>query len=588
MPFPWNKVLVQNPLAPQIAAVAGQLLDEQYVLSARELTPDREEAYWACHPKHGAGGFQQFCDRFVKINETVTLPTGEKKSREIPMVLWDGQLEVIFDLAKGIWIVLLKGRQLGLTWLIVAYVVWLTVYRKHCVMVIINQELGYAEEFISRVLYVHDRLPIWLQKPTSTRNKKSLEWKKDGQNIQIFAKVGGEKVARSLSCDLIVLDEASRIDYLDKTMQAIQPGCESVGGQIVALSSSAGPQGFFHETWKEAFGDDGEKVRPDGRGPNGFKPIFLHWSKRNGRDAAWYARESQRLGKISPVAVKQEHPETPQEAFEHAAGRIYPLFRRETCVGTIERLPLNAIRYRAIDWGSAESPFVVLWLAHVPGKPGLLVSPKCPHTIREFFAYRWEDPDDVEDGKPQKPVKKDDHTCDAVRYAVTTFNLTGLVYVYREFYETQSVARGWNIMTEIEHIHRLSGWEEAPDEVLARWWPGDQGESYEASVADRSWAKAIATYNANDIPLRGHKVISIKQDKKELTDQPLIETLEGIRQVSALIDGSLDVEKYLTINRERLAVGALQRSGKHSTGGLEERSHAHLARRLLAREARRR
>lgn len=583
MPFPWTKTLVNNPLAPQIGAVAAQLLDQMAALSARELTPERVKAYVECHPKLGALGFQRFCERHVRINETVTLPTGEKKSRDIALDMFEAQLTVTPDLCKGTWLVLLKGRQLGLTWLVVAFVAWLITYRKNLVVVVVNQQLEYAEEFISRVCYVLDRLPVWMQKEPTTRNKKSLEWAKDGQRIKIRAIVGGEKAGRSLNVDLAILDEASRIPDLAKTMQALQPCVESVNGQIVALSSSAGPQGYFYESWKGAFGDDGEAIRADGKGPNGFKPIFLHWSQRRGRDAAWYAREAERLNAISPVALKQEHPETPQEAWEYASGRIYPLFRRETCVGEIARLPLNALRYRAIDWGSAESPFVCLWIAHVPGRSGFLVSNKCPNTIREFFAYRWDD--EIAQDKDQKPLKRDDHTCDAVRYAVTSFNLTGLVWVYREFYEVNSVAKGWNIMNEIEQLHRLSGWEEAPEEIRSRWWQGDAGENYEMSVADRSWAKAISTYNVNDFPLRGHKVISRKQDKKELTDRPLIETLEGIRQVAALIDGSIDIEKILPVTRERLAMRVLAQKGNFTTG-LEDRSLAHVARRLLSNQHR--
>lgn len=576
MPFPWNKTLVQNPLAGAISSVGTQLLDEIIANSARDLTPEREQQIRECSTQYGALGFERFCRRFVRISEVVTQPDGTKTSRDIPMDLFQAQEVVSSPLVKGKWLVLLKGRQLGLTWLIVAYVVWLLIYRKRLIVVVVNQQMEYAEEFIARVLYVFDRLPVWMQKEISARNKKTLEWRKNGQNIKIRAIVGGAKAGRSLNVDLAILDEASRIPELDATMQGIQPGVESQNGQIVALSSSAGPQGYFYESWRGAFGDDGEKLREDGTGPNGFMPIFLHWSMRRGRDAAWYARESERLNAISPVALKQEHPETPQEAWEYATGRIYPLFRRETCVGEIERLPLNALRYRAIDWGQSQSAFVCLWIAYIPGKPGFLVSKNCPNTIREFFAYRWDEDD------PEKPLKKDDHTCDAVRYAVTTFRLSGLVWVYRELYLADSVAKGWNIMSEIQQIHRMSGWEEAPDDVRAVWWPGEMGETYEHSVADRSWAKAIATYRENDIPLCGHVVISHKQQGKVLTDRPLTETLEGVRQVSALIDGAINVEKYMPVTRERLAARVLAR-GRKTTQGLEGRSLAnYMARKILA------
>jgi hypothetical protein len=576
MPFPWNTTLCKNPLATQITATAEILLGESFALTARTLTDATAEEYWACHPCRGAAGFERFCDKFVIIYD-------QKARLEVPMDLFEGQREVVPDLVKGAWLVLLKGRQLGLTWLLVAYVVWLITYRRRLTCIIVNQQKEYAQDFITRVKDTIDRLPPWLQKDITTNNKESIELKAAPNKILVRAIVGGQKAGRSMTVDLAILDEASRIPELDKTMTAIQPGVESAGGQIVALSSSAGPQGYFYESWRGSYGDDGELLRPDGRGPNGFKPIFIHWSKRKGRTPEWYAREKEKLDAISPVAIKQEHPENPQEAWEYAAGRIYPLFRRELNVGDIPDLPLNAVRYRAIDWGSVESPFVVLWLVYIPGPSAFLVSPKCPNTIREFFAYRWDE--DIEEDKEQKPLKRDDHTCDAVRYAITTFHLTGLVWVYREHYEVNSVAKGWNIMNEIEMIHRMSGWEEAPDDVRAVWWPGD-GETYQGTVADRSWAKAISTYCANDIPCVGHKVISRKQEGKLLTDRPLTETLEGIRQVSALIDGSRNVDKIMRVTRERLAMRVLAQTGMSATSGLEDRSLAQYARRLMAAQRR--
>lgn len=568
MPFPWNKTLVHNPLTAGLKAAGEVLLGRVETAHARLLDDAQAEQYWGCHPKHGAAGFELFCEQFGVIYDRET-------RSDIPMRLWPGQCSVTGDLVAGVWLALLKGRQLGLTWLHVAYVLWLIVYRKQLTIIIINQQREYAEDFIHRVLSMYDRLPPWLQKELTTRNKKSLEFRAGGNQILVRAIVGGQKAGRSMTIDLAILDEASRIPDLADTMTAIQPAVESAGGQIVALSSSAGPQGYFWECWKGAFGDDGEAVRADGRGPNGFKPIFLHWSARPGRDRDWYAAEARKLGAISTVRMKQEHPETPQEAWEHASGRVYPLFRSHPHVGDIARLPRNAERYRAIDWGSSDSPFVVLWLVHVPGPSGLLVSKACPNTIREFFAYRWDE------DRPDRPLKKDDHTCDAIRYAVTTFNLTGLVWVYREFYQLHSVEKGWNIMNEIAEIHRLSGWEPAPPEVRTVWWRADEGEEYAGTVADRSWAKAIATYNVNDIPCRGHKVIRRKQEGKDLTDKPLIETLEGIRQVSALIEGSRNIDKIIPVTRERLA-GAARGGGGSVTTGLEDRTLADYARRLIA------
>ena len=550
------------------------LLGQVQSRGVRVLTDHTEHEYWQCHPNEGARGFERFCDRWVVIWDRET-------KRDVRMDLFESQRLVIPDLIAGTWLVLLKGRQLGLTWLLAAFVVWRIIYSRTFTIVVVNQLKDYAKDFIKRVKYIQNRLPVWYQKRLTTDNKQDLTWEDEPNNIGVRAIVGGEKASRSMTVDLAILDEASRIPDLDDTMAAIQPGVESAKGQIVALSSSAGPQGYFYESWQGAYGEFGEKLRPDGTGPNGFKPIFIHWSQRRGRDAGWYAREAEKLGAISPVRMKQEHPDTPQEAWEYASGRVYALFRRDHCVGDID-CPRNTERYRGIDWGQTTSPFVCVWIAHVPGPSGFLVSPSCPNTIREFFAYRWDE------DKPDEPLKEDDHCPDAVRYAVTTFNLTGLVYIYRELYIADSVEKGWNVMTEIEQIHRMSGWEPAPQDSRKKWWRGPVSEAYEGTVADRSWSLVIKTYSDNDIPCRGHKIIQRKETTgKLLTDRPLTEKLEGIRWVSSLIDGSVDLEKRIPVSREALAMKVLHdtRTSRFTTG-LEERSLALFANRLLAAQRR--
>jgi phage terminase large subunit-like protein len=48
----------------------------------------------------------------------------------------------------------------------------------------------------------------------------------------------------------------------------------------------------------------------------------------------------------------------------------------------------------------------------------LLVTANCTETIAEFRKYRWSTPNRTEDDPKEKPVKKDDHLLDALRYVV--------------------------------------------------------------------------------------------------------------------------------------------------------------------------
>ena len=65
---------------------------------------------------------------------------------------------------------------------------------------------------------------------------------------RIIALPGTEKTVRGYAAaDLIILDEASRID--DSLIAAIRPMLATSNGRLIALTTPAGKRGFFYEAW---------------------------------------------------------------------------------------------------------------------------------------------------------------------------------------------------------------------------------------------------------------------------------------------------------------------------------------------------
>jgi hypothetical protein len=544
-------------------------------------TPGKIEEFIACHPVNGAAGFERFlghCD--VTDKETGTTHR---------MTPWPGQQRIIRHLVNWEWLIALKGRQVGFTTLFSLYTYWRMRWAVDFKGMCLAQELEYASDFKDRLLIAHEGLEPWLRARISINRAKRLTFEQERCYADLRVLAGKKKAGRSFTGDLAIFDEAAFIENFSDTVTAIMPALRgsrqrTQSGQILVLSTSTGPTGGFHDLWRETYGQHGELLNDQGVGPTGFRPVFIHWSERPGRDEAWYAEEKARLDRISSVAVKQEYPNTIEEAWEHAAGRVYPFFTTQTHVGRIE-IPDTVLRYRAIDWGETKSAYVVLWIAFIPGPPGFLVSPDCPNTIREFLSYR------LDEDPPYRPLKAHDHTCDAVRYAVTTFDLKGLVYVYREVYREDSIAKGWNIMSEIEEIHRLSGWERAEAGARRMFRPTVKAELFEQTVADRSFKKAIATLTQYELPTipakkpKGPK----KRDTGTQYDDPHSEILEGIRQVSVLIDGTRDLEQRIEITREAFYRGVIEeeRKTRRASADAATRRMRELAREYLNRERRR-
>ncbi len=540
---------------------------------------DIEEAE-LCHPNKGLAGFTRWCRRHVRIED-------KEGGGDCPLDFWPGQARIAVDLVKGTWIIGLKGRQLGFTWETIAFIVWRGVYERSFLVVIISQQLKpYALDNIWRAYFIYERLPGWSQPQIVKKTETDFFF----GGCRIRSLVGGDNAARSFTGDLCFVDEASRVPDLGDTLAAVMPALtRSVrrdrDGQIILGTSSAGPIGDYADLWERTYGLQGELLDANGVGPTRFKPIFLSFDERPGRTKEWWAEQKVVLDAISRVKVFQEYPRTIEEAFEHAAGRVYPLFTRDRNIGVLmnaagePEIPNYAKRMRAIDWGESKSAYVVLWIAYMEGPPGLLIHPDCKNTIREMLSYRL-------DEDTGRPAKEHDHTPDCLRYAVTYHDMKGLVYVYRELFRLDSVERGWNPMLEIDEIHQLSGWERTGATSRRPWRPGKNGEKYALSaVADRSLGKMINLFTAKGIPCQpSRRIRGTRTADGQQLDKPDDEKIEGIRAVAALIDGTRDIEHYYHLTRREQALQiyrAARRDPVHAASSLQERQMMQLAKEIL-------
>lgn len=228
------------------------------------------------------------------------------------------------------------------------------------------------------------------------------------------------------------------------------------------------------------------------------------------------------------ILFQWDYPANLEECFAAGTGRIYPTFDKKN-IDTMDERKLPEL-YRAIDWGWAgKHNFVCLWIAHEPNAmPRLIVNPSCTNTINEHIAWR-------RDPKTGRPLDVNDHTCDALRYAVSTFGLTGLVYVYRELVIPEAATLGPANIARA--IHEASGWRIKPNrdrENLMNYQPGDTGEVYKSGVADRSGRGWIKQFGDWGIP-------TIEHMRPELRSTSHGEIEDGIALVTVLVCGDANM-----------------------------------------------
>ena len=100
--------------------------------------------------------FEHFVNTYCQIQD-------RKSKSAIPFKLWPGQNSVLPLINESTYLFVLKARQLGLTWLIAAYTLWRGIFNFHELIIIISAKEDLAVEFLDRVKFMFDLLPIWMK-----------------------------------------------------------------------------------------------------------------------------------------------------------------------------------------------------------------------------------------------------------------------------------------------------------------------------------------------------------------------------------------------------------------------------------------
>lgn len=252
--------------------------------------------------------------------EEIVLPPGEFIARTMikvpqsegfgtePFTLWPAQENVLGSMLEERLLVLLKARQLGMTWLACGYILWLCTQHKGKFVLVFSRGQLEANEIVDRVrflFYQHKDVKSFPR--LITDNTQELEWA-NGSRIQSMPAT--KSAGRSFTASLVVFDEFAFMMHGAHLFAAAKPTVDD-GGRLWIISSADGQASPYHQFWQRA-----------STGQNGFKPIFLPWTARPDRGTEWREqRLTESFGDTS--LVYREYPENDEEAFSAASGRIF-------------------------------------------------------------------------------------------------------------------------------------------------------------------------------------------------------------------------------------------------------------------------
>lgn len=207
--------------------------------------------------------------------------------------LWPAQQTVLTQMACERLLVILKARQLGLSWLCLSYALWMVLFDAPATILLFSLREIEAVELLSRMKGMYDRLPGWMQARRTIQDAARLWELSNGSRVLAFSTRGG----RSYTGSLALVDEADYVPDLATFLNGVKPTVDA-GGKLFLVSTSdkRRPVSPFKNLFRAAREQGvGSRQWAVGAGsiplsPMDYRAIFLPWSARPDRDAVWHGR----------------------------------------------------------------------------------------------------------------------------------------------------------------------------------------------------------------------------------------------------------------------------------------------------------
>ena len=240
--------------------------------------------------------------KFVKILEPPTLTS---RGGIIPFEMWEHIVEFNEILTTKRLVTVLKSRQLGFSWDLAAYCVWMGQYKEGANILVFSQGQVEATAFLGKCRTIQENLPAHLKVAVGRDNDTLMEF--PSLKSKINALPSTEKAGRGETATLVIQDEADFHENLELNYAAVKPTIDQGGAQLIQCSTvnKKAPASLFKELYR-------------GAPKNNFTAVFYGWMSRKDRNEKWYKRvqaEAPVTEGMSPeFYMEQEHPASAEEA----------------------------------------------------------------------------------------------------------------------------------------------------------------------------------------------------------------------------------------------------------------------------------
>jgi hypothetical protein len=260
----------------------------------------------------------------------------DKDSPEIivPFRGWDAQNKVLEDFKTHRLNLILKARQMGITWISLYFCAHDLIFNVGHTVVALSKTEEDAKELVRRMGVILTNQPEILSAGgIEIRETATAIYLTDGKLTSTFkAFPASPSAGRSFTANILMLDEWAFQQYADEIWTSVYPVINRpTGGTVIGLSTIKKGT-LFESLWVEE---------------NGFNKIFLSVFCDPRRTQEWYERTAIDMG----VKVKQEYPRTPEEALANLGGSYFGEFdySKHTCDPFT--IPTDWTIYNTMDYG---------------------------------------------------------------------------------------------------------------------------------------------------------------------------------------------------------------------------------------------
>ena len=291
-----------------------------------------------------------------------------------PWELWDHQEALLDALAQpGDDIVVLKARQLGVSWTMAGHALWFHMARASRRSYMFSIGDREAASLLEKVRVLYHSLPPEVRgsRPLAVDNKRELTWRHPGGTTSTLLSLPSS-AGRGETAHMLYLDEGAHWQDSTERLAAVLPMAADIG-RVVFASTANGLHGRFYETFANS-------------PANGWQRFFFAADARPDRSLDWVETERGRAAELGP----QEYPMSAEEAFVASGGVVFDLqalaWQRQHNVAN----PAWRGRF-TIDGGKARArkgdDVWRVWAEPEPGRNYLIAADACGGLGAKDFAY---------------------------------------------------------------------------------------------------------------------------------------------------------------------------------------------------------